>query len=151
MLNRLSRNALYKQLKIYLDNNDEGDDKLSDYVGSIISMIFALVGIIFIIGLTYFVAKWYAGRMGSATGGKYIRIVERLPVSRSGAILIIDIGGRQYMVGVSDQRVDIMTEIDDPIPISKDKDFGEGVFKKIAADQCKALADGIKRRRGGGR
>ncbi|MGI6751272.1 MAG: flagellar biosynthetic protein FliO [Anaerovoracaceae bacterium] len=123
---------------------------MPDYIGNIISMIFALIGIILIIGLTYFAAKWYGGRMGPIGKGRHIKVVERLQVSRNGAIVIIEVKGKQYIVGVSDQNIGIMAEIEEPITYHEEKDFGEGSLKDLfSMDRYKGFTDAMKRRKGG--
>ena len=85
-------------------------------IGDIFSMLFALIGTVCVILLTYFASKWYAKKMGPIAGGKHIKVVDRLVVSKSGSILIIDIEGRQYMMGISDQNVQILMEFDETRP-----------------------------------
>lgn len=88
-------------------------------IEDIFSLIFAFVGIIGVVILTYYASKLYARKLGPIAGGKYIRIIDRVIVSKSGSILIIDVGGKQYMVGVNEQSIQIMEELDPPIYIPK--------------------------------
>jgi len=109
-------------------------------IGDIISLLFALIGTVCIIMLTYFASRWYAKRMGPIAGGKHIKVVDRLAVSKTGSILIVDIGGRQYMLGVSDQNVRILMELDETIPLPMQHETG--------GDGFKSLVNAIKKRRG---
>ena len=84
-------------------------------IEDIFSMLLAIAGTVCVIILTYYASRWYARRMGSIAGGKYIRIVDRLMVSKTGSILVIDVDGAQYMVGVNDQSIQIMKQLDKPI------------------------------------
>ena len=86
-------------------------------IEDIFSMIAAFIGIICVIILTYYVSKWYARRMGTIAGGKHIRIVDRLIVGKTGSIMIIDVEGTQYMVGVNEHRIEIMKQLDAPVQI----------------------------------
>lgn len=118
-------------------------------IGDIFSMLFALIGTVCVIMLTYFASKWYAKKMGPIAGGKHIKVVDRLVVSKSGSILIIDIEGRQYMMGISDQNVQILMELDETIPLTMDQDFGgDGLKGLINGDSFKSLVSAIKKRRG---
>jgi Flagellar biogenesis protein len=112
-------------------------------------MLFALIGTVCIILLTYYTSKWYAKKMGPIAGGKHIKVVDRLVVSKTGSVLIIDIQGRQYMIGVSDQSVQILTELDECIPLPQDGDGGGDGFKGlISADSYRHLIEAVKKRRG---
>lgn len=117
--------------------------------GDIVSMLFALIGTVCIIMLTYFASKWYARKMGPIAGGKHIKVVDRLVVSKTGSVLIVDIEGRQYMMGVSDQNVQILMELDEPIPLPMDHGTGgDGLKGLISGESYRSLVDAIKKRRG---
>lgn len=94
-------------------------------IGDIISMILALAGTVFVIALTYYASKWYARRMGPLVSAKHIKVVDRLPVSKGGSVLIIDIEGKQYMLGVGEHRVELLKELEEPIDFSSPS-TGEG-------------------------
>jgi flagellar protein FliO/FliZ len=112
-------------------------------------MLFALIGTVCIIMLTYFASKWYARKMGPIAGGRHIKVVDRTVVSKTGSILIIDVQGRQYMLGVSDQNVQILMELEEAIPLPQDHTAGgDGLKGLINNDGYKNLLNVIKKRRG---
>lgn len=118
-------------------------------IGDFFSMLFALIGTVCIIMLTYFASKWYAKKMGPIAGGKYIKIVDRVVVSKTGSVLIIDLQGRQYMLGVSDQNVQILKELDEAIPLPPEHTAGgDGLKGLIGSGSYKSLMNTIKKRRG---
>ena len=100
-------------------------------IGDIFSILFALAGMICIILLAYYVSKWYGRKMLPFAGGKHIKVIDRLVVSKTGSILIVDILGKQYLIGVSDQNIQILTEmtVNIPVPMQKDNSFLD-YFKK---------------------
>ena len=121
-------------------------------MGDFFSMLFSLVGAVCIIVLTYYASKWYARKMGPIAGGKHIRIVDRVVVSKTGSILIVDIEGRQYMMGVSDQNVQILMELDETIPLPAGREAGgDGLKGLIGGDGYKSLLQTIRNRKGGDR
>jgi flagellar protein FliO/FliZ len=83
----------------------------------VLSMAAAFAVMVGVIILTYFAAKWYAGRMNPLVKSKYIHIVDRLIVSRSGSILLIDIEGTQYMIGVSENSVQMLEKLEQPVKL----------------------------------
>ncbi len=112
-------------------------------------MLFALIGTVCVILLTYFASKWYARKMGPIAGGKHIKVVDRIVVSKTGSILIIELQGRQYMLGVSDQNVQILKELDEAIPLPTDHTAGgDGLKGLIGSDGYKNLMNAFKKRRG---
>ncbi len=101
-------------------------------IEDIFSMLLAMVGIVCVIILTYYASKWYARKMGTVAGGKHIRIVDRLPVSKSGAILIIDVEGTQYLIGANDHSIEIMKELEEPILLrNPEKSAGEKTIESF--------------------
>ena len=118
-------------------------------IGDIISMLFALIGTVCVILLTYYASRWYAKRMGPIAGGKHIKVVDRLVVSKTGSILIIDIEGRQYLIGVSDQNVQLLMELDETIPLFAEQDMaGDSLKHLLNGDSYKNLIHSIKKRKG---
>lgn len=85
-----------------------------------LSLLFALAGTIFVIALTYYCSRWYAKRMGPLAGGRHIRVIDRLGVSRTGSILIIEVEGKQYLVGASEGSINLMKELPENLsPLAK--------------------------------
>lgn len=85
-------------------------------IGDVLAMIFPIIGAACVIILTYYVSKWYARRMGPLASGSHIKIIDRQMVSKSGSLLIVEIDGSQYVVGATEQMVQIMLKLDQPIP-----------------------------------
>ena len=81
------------------------------------SIIFAIAGTFLVILLTYYASKWYAGKMGSVASGKHIKVIDRLIVSNTGSILIVEVSGDQYMIGMSDKNIQLLQKLDAPILI----------------------------------
>lgn len=100
-------------------------------IGDIFSMLFALAGTVCVIMLTYYASKWYARRMGSMASGRHMKVLDRLAVSKTGSILIIDVEGTQYMVGVSDQSVQIMKQLEEPIPFQTVQETSKESFTNL--------------------
>jgi flagellar protein FliO/FliZ len=84
-------------------------------LGNVWSIVPALVGIPVILVLTYFASKWYAGRMGPTVMGKHIKVVDRLLVGKTASILIVELAGVQYLIGVTEQGISILKELAEPV------------------------------------
>ncbi|MCR5481615.1 MAG: flagellar biosynthetic protein FliO [Clostridia bacterium] len=88
-------------------------------VQDVISVVFALIAMIAVIVLAYYASRWYARRVGVFGGAKHMKVVDRLVVSRNGSIIILDLDGEQYMVGISDSNIQIMKQLETPIPFER--------------------------------
>jgi flagellar protein FliO/FliZ len=105
-----------------------------------------LVGITAVLVLTYFASKWYAGRMGPMIMGKHIKVIDRLLVGKSASILIIELAGVQYLVGVTEQGIDILKEFAEPIPSD---DVGRGSMFNLRRIDFRDLMRNHGKRKGG--
>ena len=98
----------------------------------VFSIILALVGTVGVIVLTYFGSRWYVERFikrpGSLSGEHHIQVDERLIVGRNGSIIIIDIQGVQYLVGVTEQNIQILSQLDVPISLAKKQEISKESF-----------------------
>ncbi len=95
----------------------------------LLSMSLARAGIACVIILTYYASKWYARKMGTAAGGKHIRVIDRLIIGKNGAIMIIDVDGTQYLIGANEHSISILKELDEPIALqSADLSAGERIL-----------------------
>ncbi len=99
------------------------------------SMIFALVGTGCVILLTYYASRWYAKKMGPVAGGKFIKVLDRVVLSKSSSILIIEVQEKQYVLGVSDQNVQVLMDIENNITPVFEKEMTkvniQGIMKNL--------------------
>jgi flagellar protein FliO/FliZ len=79
---------------------------------SVWSIVLTLIGITAVLALTYFASRWYAGRMGPMMMGKHIKVLDRLVIGKTASILIIELAGARYLLGVTEQGVSILKELD---------------------------------------
>lgn len=99
--------------------------------GDILSIIPAFFGAGGVLVLTYYGSRWYVKRMATVQQGNHIKVVERLAVSKTGSILIIDVQGIQYMISVSDQNIQVMKELEEPISFKKKPEITKESFLSI--------------------
>jgi flagellar biogenesis protein FliO len=85
-------------------------------LGDVVSIVLALIGIAVVLALTYYVSKWYAGRLSPLGGGRHIKVIDRVATGKSGALILVELNGTQYLMGVSDQGVQILKELEEPVP-----------------------------------
>ena len=107
-------------------------------MGDFLSLVLPLIGGVCVIILTYYASKWYARRMGPLASGSHIKIIDRQMVSKSGSLLIVEIEDTQYVVGATDQQVQIMLKLDTPIPYQPKPEMNTkglgGIWEMIKKD-----------------
>lgn len=100
--------------------------------GDVFSIILALLGTVGVIILTYYGSRWYVERFikrpGSLSGDHNMKVVERLIVGKNGSIIIVDIQGVQYLVGVTEQNIQILSQLDVPISLEKKSEISKESF-----------------------
>jgi flagellar protein FliO/FliZ len=90
-------------------------------IDEIISLFLAIIGIGIVIVFTYFASKWHARRMLPIAGGRHIKIIDRLVLSKTSSIYIIELQGIQYMLGVSEKKIEILKQLEEPIQIPRNE------------------------------
>ena len=78
----------------------------------VITVILALLGIIGLIFLTYYASMWLNRRF-SATSAKSIKILERMNISQDKSIVIIKVGGKRILLGITQQHIDKIADLEE--------------------------------------
>ena len=73
-----------------------------------------LVALAVVLLLTHYGTKWYARRMGGgALGGKYVTVHERVPMGGHSWLVIAEVSGRFYLIGLAEKGVSLLSELQD--------------------------------------
>jgi flagellar protein FliO/FliZ len=67
----------------------------------------------FIILLIYLSLKFGGSKLQQLQNGRFIKILERVPLSKENSILAVKIGQKGYVVSSTNGKVEILIEIDD--------------------------------------
>jgi flagellar protein FliO/FliZ len=104
-------------------------------VNDVFSVVLALFGTIGVLILTYYGSHWYARRVsnaaGNITGGNHIKVIERVIVSKSSSLVIIDIEGQQLLLGISEQNISLIKELETALEIPQRKELSKENFASI--------------------
>lgn len=79
-----------------------------DLIFMIIKLIFALV---VVLGLMYLVFKISGNRLNKFNEGKYVKVLERVQISRDTSIVVIKIGKKGYIMSSSTNNTEKLDEI----------------------------------------
>lgn len=65
----------------------------------------------FIIFLIYLLGKFGGGKLQKMQNGRYMKILDRMPVSKENSILITKIGDKGYIISSTQSRIEILKEL----------------------------------------
>lgn len=88
----------------------------------IFSVIGPLFGALFVIALAFFGTRWLAGRLGGVSSGRYITVHERLSLGRDESLMLVSVGERVYMLGVTPKGVTAIDTLNTGDLVLKQKD-----------------------------
>ncbi|MGN0612714.1 MAG: flagellar biosynthetic protein FliO [Porcipelethomonas sp.] len=82
-------------------------------IGSVGSVLLALVSFILILYLAYFATKKMGKRMSfRGVRNKNIKIVESVSVGQNKALMIVETAGKTLLVGVTQNQITLISELD---------------------------------------
>ncbi|NLB17492.1 MAG: flagellar biosynthetic protein FliO [Syntrophomonadaceae bacterium] len=77
----------------------------------VIQMILALALIIF---LAWGMIRFFGRSMNTSFQGRWIKVIEQISLGTNRSISVIEIGGRSFLIGITDHSISLLTEIEDP-------------------------------------
>ena len=72
-----------------------------------------------VLGLAWLSTRLVGHRMGLASRGRMVRVLENVPAGRDRSIMLLEVGGRIYLVGSTADRISLIDAIDDPDVIER--------------------------------
>jgi len=87
-------------------------------IKNIFSLVLAIIGIILVLFLTYYGTKWLSKKSGSGLRSKYMNITDRMMLGQNKFLAIAEISGKYYLLGVTENNISILKELEDfqPLP-----------------------------------
>lgn len=72
-----------------------------------------------VLGLAWLSTRMFGYRMGLAARGRMVRVLENVPAGRDRSIMLLEVGGRIYLVGSTSDRISLIDAIDEPDVIER--------------------------------
>ena len=72
-----------------------------------------LMGILFIIFLAYVGTKWLSKKYSRVSMGKNMKVLERISLGPDKSIVLVTVGKKAYLLGVSSKGIDALRDIDE--------------------------------------
>ena len=113
-------------------------------LNNILQLIAALFAFVLVLALTYFVTKWIA-KSGAMQSRANIKVIETYKIAPSKYIQIIQIGKKQYAIGVTKEQITYLTELTEDqleVPEEFGNTLGDTSFKEV----MKTMLSNVKNR-----
>ena len=103
--------------------------------GDLLTGLGALAVLLGVLALTYLGTRWYARtvRGGASLGGRYIRLHERVGMGGQSSLLIVEVNSRFYLVGVGENGINLLSELEGFAPESGAASTSKVPFGKLLA------------------
>ncbi len=103
-------------------------------LNNILQLIAALFVFVLVLALTYFVTKWIAKSGAMQSRAKNIKVIETYKIAPSKYIQIVQIGKKQYAIGVTKEQITFLSELEEDqleIPEEFGNTMGDTSFKEV--------------------
>lgn len=91
----------------------------------------SILGIIFVLFLTYFSTKWLSVKATSITNSKYMNIVDKIVLGQNKYLAIVEISNKYYLISITDNNINIIKDLDE-LELKVSTNTGENIeFNKI--------------------
>ncbi len=104
------------------------------------------LGIVAVLFLAYYLTRFYAKKFGTAFGhSQNIKVVDRIPVGKGSSIAVIELQEKQYMVGITEHSINLISALDEKLPSQEEKQISPiadvGFFKAFKTVLTKESED----------
>jgi flagellar biosynthetic protein FliO len=97
------------------------------------NLLQVLLALVLVLALIVGMA-WLMRRMGGLTqvGGGVVRVLGGVPVGQRERVVLIQVGGKQLLLGVAPGRVQTLHVLDEPISMAPGADSGETFAERLS-------------------
>ena len=103
-------------------------------LNNILQLIATLFVFVLVLALTYFVTKWIAKSGAMQSRARNIKVIETYKIAPSKYIQIVEIGKKQYAIGVTKEQITFLKELEeDQLELPEDSGNvpGDTSFKEV--------------------
>ena len=109
-------------------------------MSDIVPLITMLVVVIVILYMSYMFTRYIGTKTIGSHFSKYMKLVDTLPIAQDKAVVIIDVSGKLYMLGVSPTAIHLIDELEEihsVKPSEQNKPDFRQSLKKVLGDYKK--------------
>lgn len=74
---------------------------------------------VLVVGLAWLTARLVGTRFGASNRGSSLRVLQHIPAGRDRSIMLLEVGGRYYLLGITGHQVSLLDQIDDAGAIAR--------------------------------
>lgn len=67
----------------------------------------------FILFLIYLSLKYGGGKLQSLQNGRFVKVIERVPITKESSILVVKIGEKAYVMSAGNNKTEILMELEE--------------------------------------
>ena len=82
-------------------------------VGSVLTLIFSLLGTAIILYLCYVFSKFLSKKVNDISTSANMKIKERVALAQDKGLVIVEVCGKLYLVGFANNGIEILKELDE--------------------------------------
>jgi len=101
---------------------------------SVWKVVWQLLQFVFFFALVLFLAYFssrFLGRRYQLGGGRYVRLIEQLPLGANRSLCLAEVSGRILLLGVTDHGISLLTALDperELVPLGPPPSSGRSLF-----------------------
>lgn len=125
--------------------------KMTRYLSAssdVLPLVFTLIAVAVLLYLCYLLSRFIGKKANRITSSNNIRILERVALSQDKGLVIAEICGSYYLIGFSNERVEILKELDASMIHGKSKTSEEPNFFNVLNSVLKGRQDLTEHNRG---
>lgn len=99
-----------EQQKVEMSYEEPHEVETPNVFWMIVQMILALGLILF---LAWGLIRFFGGNLRGRLQGRYIRVLDEVTLGPNRGMVVIEVGGKAFLVGVTDHQISMLGELDD--------------------------------------
>jgi len=73
----------------------------------------SVLGIIFVLFLTYYGTKWLSVKATNISKSKYMNVIDKIVLGQNKFLAIVEISNKYYLLSITDNNINIIKELDE--------------------------------------
>lgn len=82
-------------------------------IKELFSLIMSVLGIIFVLFLTYYGTKWLSVKATNISKSKYMNVIDKIVLGQNKFLAIVEISNKYYLLSITDNNINIIKELDE--------------------------------------
>jgi len=72
----------------------------------------SVLGIIFVLFLTYYGTKWLSVKATNISKSKYMNVIDKIMLGQNKFLAIVEISNKYYLLSITDNNINIIKELE---------------------------------------